>query len=192
MFPALRLWPVLLLAGCAQVFPPVTRNAPPAINERSPGVTVTQDAPPRLAALTFFATTAFNEARAAACTEKLLMAQAGEEKVIRYRGRDMLSADGLVDNRARVYTLLPVQDRIRFELTLLAKVSGTTYGFRRIESARHDPLGMNSHDYAPLSPSGTETQQVYQRLQRLFRELDRCIQGDEAEIIDLHGARSGT
>lgn len=139
MFPALRLWPVLLLAGCAQVFPPVTRNAPPAINERSPGVTVTQDAPPRLAALTFFATTAFNEARAATCTEKLLMAQAGEEKVIRYRGRDMLSADGLVDNRARVYTLLPVQDRIRFELTLLAKIRAPPMAFAALNRPAMTP-----------------------------------------------------
>ncbi|MDP5291021.1 hypothetical protein Q9290_01750 [Oceanimonas sp. CHS3-5] len=190
MFPVLRLWPVLLLAGCAQVSPLISKNTPPAINENSPGVTVTRDAPPRLAALTFFATTAFDEASAGACTKKLLQEQEQDAGIIRYSGRDMLNSEGRVDNRTQVYGVLPVQDRIRFELTLLAKVSGTTYGFRRIESARHDPLGLNGHDYAPLPPSGTETQQVYQRLQRLFKELNDCIQGKSKN--NNYGARSGT
>ncbi|WMC11849.1 hypothetical protein PU634_05645 [Oceanimonas pelagia] len=180
MLALLRLWPALLLTGCAQLSPLVGKTPLPVINEYSPGVAVTQNAPPRLAALTFYAATPFNQAQAGACSEKLLLAQQPDTGIVRYTGRDMFSAEGLVNHSTSVYRVLPVQDRIRFELTLLAKVSGTTYGFRRIESARYDPLGLNSHDFAPLPPSGTETQQVYQRLQRLFRNMDGCIRGDEA------------
>ena len=103
----------------------------------------------------------------------------------------MLNAEGMVEHRPRLYGLLPVQDKIRFELTLLGKVKGTTYGFRRIESARRDPLGLNGHDYTSLPSSGQETSQLYQRLERLFRQMDACIaRGDDNSAMHGSLARS--
>lgn len=180
MFSLFRLLPVLLLTGCAQVPQLLERETPAPVNEHSPGVSITQDKPPRLAALTYYTGTAYHRERASACAEKLIQPDTAGEPVIRFTGRDMLNAAGMVSNTTRLYGMLPVRDRIRFELTLLEKVSGTTYGFRRIELSRFDRLGLNSHGFSALPPSGSKTQQVYQRLQQLYREMDHCIQGETA------------
>lgn len=177
MFSLFRLWPVLLLTGCAQMPQLLERETPAPVNERSPGVSITQDKPPRLAALTYYASTPYNREQASACAEKLIPPGTAGEPVIRFSGRDMLNAAGMISHTTRLYGMLPVQDRIRFELTLLEKVSGTTYGFRRIELSRFDRFGINSQKFSSLAPSGSKTQQVYGQLQRLFQAMDNCIRG---------------
>lgn len=176
MQPLLRIWPLLLLTGCAQM-PSLLQDASAPVNENSPGVSITQSKPPRLAALTFYAKTPYSQDQAMQCAEQLMQPQSSDEPVIRYAGRDMLNASGIISNNTRLYGVLPVQDYIRYELTLLEKVSGTTYHFRRIELSRFDPMGINSQHYAALPPSGSKTELVHQQLEALFKEMDACIAG---------------
>ncbi|NHI01817.1 MULTISPECIES: hypothetical protein [Oceanimonas] len=180
MISFLRWWPLLLLAGCAEMTALNLGNGNGLkVDDSTPGVAVTREQPPKLASLSFYSSRPYNEEAAGRCAEQLLVPRELSNPVIHYSGSDMLNVEGMVEHRPRLYGLLPVQDSIRFELTLMGMVKGTTYGFRRIESARRDPLGLNGHDYSPLPPSGQETRQLYQRLERLFKQMDDCIARDD-------------
>lgn len=178
----------LLLSGCSTLksLPHFNRSdATPtassaAANATSKqGIAVSQTEPAELESITFFTKTLFSREAADTCVKETLSAPENDDH-IKYLGRDALTTSGSISGEDRTLGILVGSHYIDFHLALLGQHNGTHYGFSQLRLAKQDKLNISNHDLRPILANSSDSKRVYQTLEKLFQQLDACV-NDEQE-----------